>query len=75
MATGGDAHLHLGDPAAALSAYRAAIAADPSPRELASMYAQAAWTAALVGDGVLEDEIERVFRPAGGSADHRDAGE
>jgi hypothetical protein len=65
LATEGEAALILADNATAFQRYREA--ADPalcaSPRELQSMYQQAAYISRLVGDGAVQRELSEIFRP------------
>jgi len=61
-ATEGEANLYLGNFDAALESYKAALAADPQPRQVESMYAQAGAIAERLGDAQLEANIEALFR-------------
>jgi tetratricopeptide (TPR) repeat protein len=63
-ATAGEAELHLGDRDAALAAYREAVALEPTPRELESMYVQASRLIAELGDQRLQHSLDEVLRPA-----------
>jgi pimeloyl-ACP methyl ester carboxylesterase len=63
LATEGEANLYLGNNEAAIEKYRAALAANPDPREVESMYAQAGAVADRMKDEDLVTEIERIFRP------------
>ena len=60
-ATEGEAHLYLGETAAALQAYGNAIARKPKPREAASMYQQAVRAADLMGEDTLVAELAGTF--------------
>lgn len=64
LATEGEACLYLGDPDRAIRAYKAALALDPSPREIASMYAQADQAATFLNNRTLAQRIREVFRAA-----------
>lgn len=64
LATEGEALLMLGQNAKALQRYTAAVACEPSPREMQSMYQQAIYLSRLVGDDALRRELEGTFRPA-----------
>ena len=61
-ATAAEARLYLGDIDGALDNYRAALAAEPPPRAIESMYAQASWIAELLGDGHLQVWLPGLFR-------------
>ena len=54
-ATEGEALLYIRDGVAALAAYSRGLAGDHTPREVRSMYQQAAWASQLVGDAELSD--------------------
>lgn len=64
LATEGEAHLILGETEAALASYRAAVAEEPEPRELESMYQQALRIADLMRDDQAEGELDIIFRSA-----------
>lgn len=61
-ATEGEAYLYLGQPDEALEAYRRAVAFDPAPREVESMYTQAYWVAGILRDHRLQERLDEVFR-------------
>jgi pimeloyl-ACP methyl ester carboxylesterase len=74
MATEGEANLILGKPDVALRSYRMAIALQPTPRELSSMFQQAYHIADLLyppapgGSDPMADRLDELFRP---SDDHK----
>ena len=61
-ATAAEARLYLGDTEGAIDGYRAALAAEPPPRAIESMYAQASWIADRMGDAHLQVWLPEVFR-------------
>jgi tetratricopeptide (TPR) repeat protein len=63
-ATLGEASIYLGEPAAALEAYRDALARRPTPRQFDSMYSQALRATDLVGDEELGSELATLLQPA-----------
>jgi pimeloyl-ACP methyl ester carboxylesterase len=71
-ATEGEANLILGDTDAALENYRAAIATQPSPRELSSMFQQAYHIADVLyppaadGSDPIAERLDALFRPTDG---------
>jgi tetratricopeptide (TPR) repeat protein len=62
LATEGEAHLILGNTEGALASYQAAVAINPTPRELDSMYQQAIHIASLRGDEQTADHLSLIFR-------------
>ena len=63
LATQGEALLYLGKEDEALTAYRAAVAKGPDPRQMESMYSQAGAIAGYLDDEGLAAGIEAIFRP------------
>ncbi len=63
LATQGEANLILGNTALALQGYREAVASNPTPRQMESMYNQAMKAADLVNDLVARSGLEEIFRP------------
>ncbi|HUI22359.1 MAG TPA: tetratricopeptide repeat-containing protein [Methylocella sp.] len=65
LATEAEAALILGDTATAYQCYREAAdrVRGASPRELESMYQQAAYISRLVEDGAVQHELSEIFRP------------
>ena len=61
LATEGEAHLLLGNPVDALASYQAAIATNPTPRELDSMYQQAIRIVSLRGDEQTAERLSLIF--------------
>jgi pimeloyl-ACP methyl ester carboxylesterase len=61
LASQGEALLYQGDTEAALAAYGSAIAKNPDPRQLESMYSQAAAIADHLDDSELSSAIEEAF--------------
>ena len=61
-ATVGEARLHLDDAPGALAAYRRALEAGPSPRQISSMYMQARALAEALHDDDVARELDAVFR-------------
>jgi pimeloyl-ACP methyl ester carboxylesterase len=68
MATRGEAFLILGDLDLAVDAYAKAMDADPTVREIESMYKQAMWLAELRRSRVAVTKLDDVFRPRIGTA-------
>lgn len=64
LATEGEAHLLLGETDAAIEIYQQAIEANPTPREIGSMYQQAIQVATLVKDKFAVERLEAIFRGA-----------
>jgi hypothetical protein len=62
LATEGEAHLILGNSDQAIESYRHALATEPSPREVDSMYQQAVRVASLTGDESAGDRLVALFR-------------
>jgi hypothetical protein len=62
-ATEGDARQHRGEFDAALTAYRRAVALEPEPREVESIYEQAYVLAGLLNRPDVQADIDGVFRP------------
>lgn len=62
FATEGEAHLLLGETDAAIESYQQAIRANPTPREIGSMYQQAIQVATLVRDKSAVERLEAIFR-------------
>lgn len=60
-ATEGEAQLYLGDHPAALASYEKALAAGPDPRQVDSMYGQAATIADRLDNEELTSNIQKVF--------------
>lgn len=60
-ATEGEALLYSGDGAAAVAAYSRALKNGHTPREVQSMYQQAAWASQLVGDADLIASVDALF--------------
>lgn len=61
-ATAGEAQFYLGDTAAGLQAYRDAVAMQPSPREMASMYSQADLVLELLNDSAARTDLKGIFK-------------
>lgn len=61
----GEAFLYLGKPDTALDAYAKAVAAEPPPRDLDAIHAQAHWAAGELGDRDAQERLETLFRPPG----------
>jgi pimeloyl-ACP methyl ester carboxylesterase len=74
MATEGEANLILGKPDEAIASYRAAIALQPTPRELSSMFQQAYHVADLLyppaadGGDPMAERLDNLFRPTSDGA-------
>jgi tetratricopeptide (TPR) repeat protein len=74
LATEGEANLILGHPDVALERYRAAIALQPRPRELSSMFQQAYHIADVLyppaadGSDPMAERLDELFRPASSAA-------
>lgn len=62
-ATQAEAQLMLNNIEAALGAYAQALALNPKPREVESMYKQAMWIAEIKRSHEMADHIELLFRP------------
>ena len=62
LATRGEAQLLLGRDAEALAAYAAAIAREPSPRELDSMFVQATHLTEILERKATQKRLEALFR-------------
>jgi pimeloyl-ACP methyl ester carboxylesterase len=62
LATEGDAYLILGDNATAIARYREAIAMNPNPRQLKSMYQQALRLADLLNEEDVEKQLDALCR-------------
>jgi hypothetical protein len=62
IATEGDAHLILGDNTIAVARYREAVALNPKPRELKSMYQQALRLADLLNEEEMEKQLNALCR-------------
>ena len=62
LATEGEANLLLGKTEAALKSYQEAVKTKPTPRELDSMYQQAALIAACASDEPTASKLESIFR-------------
>ena len=60
-ATEGEAHLYLGNVEMALESYRRALRSGHGPRELRSIYQQAAWASHLLDDQDVEQSIDQLF--------------
>ena len=63
-ATDGEALLYLQLPEAALDAYAKVVSAEPPPRDLDSVYAQAYRVAGELGERDVQKRLEALFRPA-----------
>jgi pimeloyl-ACP methyl ester carboxylesterase len=61
LATEGEAHLYLGDPARALKGYAQALERTEQAWQAESMYRQASWVAHELGDKELVSSLDRVF--------------
>ena len=61
FATEGEANIYLGNHAAAREAYARALALDPSPRQIGSMYQQAFRAADLMDEDALGAELRALF--------------
>ena len=64
LATRGEAHLLLADTEAAVDGYRRALALEPEPRQIESMFTQSVRVAELVGDRGAGRRLEELFRGA-----------
>ncbi len=62
LATIGEANLYLGDPDAALTAYREVLKKNPRPWQISSMFQQAALVAELRDDEDTAERIRSLFR-------------
>lgn len=62
LATQGEAHLYLGNIGRAIDAYRAAVATEPTPRQLDSMYQQAFFATGILGDEAAAILLGQIFR-------------
>lgn len=62
LATRGEAHLILGDADAALEGYERALALEPGPRQIESMFTQSVRVAELLGDRAAGRRLEALFR-------------
>ena len=60
-ATMGEAHLYLENYEEALNSYKKAVAMDPEPRELESMYSQAVLVARKLLQRRLINKLDRIF--------------
>jgi tetratricopeptide (TPR) repeat protein len=67
-ATLGEANLYVGNTALSADAYRRAIAANPEPRQAASLYQQAYRAADLMGEETLGAELQVMFGQASASS-------
>ena len=61
----GEANLYLGDSAEALSHYTNAVAQNPEPWQMKSMFVQATRVAGALDDQETEAALRRVFREEG----------
>ncbi len=62
LATEGEANLYLGNTQAALDNYQAAVALNPNPWEIASMYQQAVLVLGLLDDENTAKRLDEIFR-------------
>jgi hypothetical protein len=68
-ATEGEAAIIMGDDAGALAAYGRALAAQPKPRQVDSMFQQASFELDLLGNVALAREMQSLFEAPRGEAD------
>ncbi len=65
LATEGEAYLYLGQDEESLEGYREALARDPQPWQISSMFHQAVAVAELLDNEAMADRLRDLFRSAG----------